>query len=289
MTGVLVLGGTGKTGRRVATQLRQRGITARVVSRSARQRFDWHDDDTWAPAVEGMRSAYVLSIDAGPDVGRFTRFAVRSGVRRLVLLSGRAWALSGDESLLSSEHAVTDAGGEWTILRSAWFAQNFSEETYLRDMVLDGEIKLPAGDGLAPFVDVNDIAAVAVAALTEDGHARQIYDLSGPRLLTFGAAADEMAQALGRDVRYIPVSADDFVADMTTRGFPAESAKFLSDIFGWIDRGDEAHVSDGVRRVLGREPRDFSHYVRSAVASGAWDGRGSAGDDEPSAGAPSAP
>lgn len=272
MTGVLVLGGTGKTGRRVAARLRHRGLAAGVASRSGPQPFDWHDANTWAPAVEGMGSVYVVSIDAGPALRRFVRFAVRSGVRRLVLLSARAWALSGDDGLLSSERAVRDGGGEPTILRSAWFAQNFSEEPYLRDMVLDGEIRLPAADGLVPFVDVDDIASVAVATLTEDGHAGQTYDLSGPRLLTFGAAADEIAKASGRDVSYDPVSAAEYVAYLTTRGVPPESATFLSDIFTWIAHGTEAHVSDGVQRVLGRAPRDFTGYVRSAAATGAWDG-----------------
>lgn len=203
---ILVLGGTGKTGRSVVAQLRRRGHVPRVASRGGPQRLDWNDRATWAPAVAGVRAAYVVTAGAAP-LPAFVELAALSGVRRLVLLSARAWARAGDEDLLAAEVAVRAFDGEWTILRPRWFAQNFAEEPFLQDLIRSGRVTLPAGEGLVPFVDVEDIAAVAAAVLTEDG---RIHELSGPRLLTFGTAIEEYARAAGRDLRHVPVSSAEF-------------------------------------------------------------------------------
>src|ERR671911_1377324 len=181
----LVLGGTGKTGRRVAARLDARGLPVRVGSRSGQPPFDWENLDTWAPALEGVESVYVsyypdIAIPGAPEAVRsFAELAVESGIRRLVLLSGR-----GEEEAQRAELAVQQAGAEWTIVRCSWFSQNFSEN-YLLEPILSGEVVLPAGNVPEPFVDAEDIADVAVAALTEDGHAGEIYELTSPRLLTF--------------------------------------------------------------------------------------------------------
>jgi len=172
-TPILILGGTGKTGRRVAHQLADRGRSAKIVSRSGGQRFDWQDESTWAPAVDGVESAYLVDSqggDAAQLLAEFARLAARKGVKRLVLLSARMWEQSEGESMFAAERAVQDSGAGWTVLRPTWFAQNFSEEAFLSDAVIGGEVVLPAWSGLEPFVDAEDIAAVAVAALTEDGH-----------------------------------------------------------------------------------------------------------------------
>ena len=190
----LVLGGTGKTGRRVAERLKARGVPTRVGSRSGEPPFDWEDRSTWAPVLEGVGSAYISHyLDALPGaaetVGSFAELAVANGVRRQVLLGGR-----GEPEAERVEAAARDSGAELTILRSTWFAQNFSEGAFF-DFVLAGEVTLPAGDTPEPFVDVDDIADVAVAALTEDGHEGEVYELTGPRLLTFKEAVGEIARA----------------------------------------------------------------------------------------------
>ena len=265
----LVLGGTGKTGRRVAERLAARGIPTRVGSRSAIPPFDWDDRSTWAPVLEGVGSAYVTHyLDAIPGaaetVGSFAELAVKSGVRRLVLLSGR-----GEEEAERVDEAVRASGADLTILRSTWFAQNFSESFWL-DEVVRGELALPVGEVPEPFVDADDIADVAVAALTDDRHIGQVYELTGPRLLTFADAVNEIGRATGREIRYVPVSVEDYAAAAAEQGVPGDVIELLAYLFSEVLDGRNAHLADGVQRALGREPRDFSDYARDTAASGVW-------------------
>jgi uncharacterized protein YbjT (DUF2867 family) len=266
----LVLGGTGKTGRRVVRRLRARGVPTRIGSRSGEPRFDWEDRSTWPPVLEGVRSAFVsyypdLALPGAVEtVGSFAELAVESGVPRLVLLAGR-----GEPEAEQAEHAVRESGADLTIVRSTWFAQNFSED-YWVDGIRGGELALPAGDVPEPFVDADDIADVAVAALTDDRHIGELYELTGPRLLTFADAVDEIAEAVGRDIHYVPISLDDFAAAAAAQDAPAEIIELLTRLFGEVLDGRNAHLTDGVQRALGREPRDFSEYARDAAATGVW-------------------
>ncbi|MFF5120575.1 NmrA family NAD(P)-binding protein [Dactylosporangium aurantiacum] len=262
---ILVLGGTGKTGRRVVHRLRDAGVPVRVGSRTAPLPFDWSDRATWAPALHGVRGVYVsyhpdLAVPgAQEDIAAFARQAVAAGVGRLVLLSGR-----GEEEAAACEAVVRDAGVEWTVLRCSWFNQNFSED-YLRDAVAGGEVALPVADVPEPFVDAEDIADVAVAALTGDGHQGRVYELTGPRLLTFAGAVAEIAAATGRDVRFVRVPAQDYAA-----GLPAEVAPLLMYLFTTVLDGRNAYTTGDVRAVLGREPRDFAGYAERTAATGVW-------------------
>ncbi len=268
---VLVLGGTSKTGRRVVKRLEARGLSVRVGSRSGEPPFDWEDRSTWAPVLEGVGSAYISHyLDALPGaaetVGSFAELAVSNGVRRQVLLGGR-----GEPEAERVEAAARDSGAELTILRSTWFAQNFSEGAFL-DFVLAGEVTLPAGDTPEPFVDVDDIADVAVAALTEEGHEGEVYELTGPRLLTFEEAVGEIARAANREIRYVPVSMPEFESLLAEQEVPAEYVWLLKYLFAEVLDGRNAYLTDGVQRALGREPRDFADYAREAAATGIWDG-----------------
>jgi uncharacterized protein YbjT (DUF2867 family) len=265
----LVLGGTGKTGRRVVERLEARGLPVRVGSRSGKPPFDWDDRATWAPALDGAGSVYVSHyLDALPGaaetVGAFAEQSVASGATRLVLLSGR-----GEREAELVEQAVRDSSAKLTILRSTWFSQNFSE-TYFRDFVLEGEVALPAGDTPEPFVDADDIADVAVAALTDDRHIGQLYELTGPRLLSFAEAVQEIAEATGREIRYVPVPLDAFASEMAAQGVPDDVVDLLTYLFSEVLDGRNAHLADGVERALGRQPRDFRAYVREAAATGVW-------------------
>ncbi len=269
----LVLGGTGKTGRRVAQRLKARGMPTRVGSRSGEPPFDWEDAATWARALQNVESVYVsyypdLAIPGAPAAVRsFTELAVESGVQRLVLLSGR-----GEEEAQSAEQAVREvgdqAGVEWTIVRCAWFMQNF-DENYLLEPILAGEVALPSGNVPEPFVDAGDIADVAVAALTEYGHAGEIYELTGPRLLTMEEAVGEISKATRQEIRFVPVTLDEFVG-AAYGDVPPEFLSFLTYLFGEVLDGRNAHLTDGVRRALGREPKDFSDYARDVAATGVW-------------------
>jgi len=266
----LVLGGTGKTGRRVAERLVNRGVETRIASRSADPSFDWSDRSTWKATLKGVEAAYItyapdLAIPGATDAIRdFVEMAVEQGVRRLVLLSGR-----GEEEAQACERIVQDAGVEWTVVRASWFNQNFSEGEFL-GMVLDGAITLPAGDVPEPFVDVNDIADVAVAALTEDGHDGEIYEVTGPRMLTFADVAREISRASGREVQFIQIPKEAFAGAIADSGAPREIAWLLNYLFETVLDGRNAYVCDGVKRALGREPTDFTEFVDRIAASGVW-------------------
>jgi uncharacterized protein YbjT (DUF2867 family) len=269
---ILVLGGTGKVGRRVVERLSARGLPVRIGSRSGDPRFDWDDRSTWAPVLEGVRSAYVAHYwDAIPGaaetLGAFADLAAERGVSRLVLLSGR-----GEDEAERAERAVRDSGAELTVLRSTWFAQNFSED-YWQRQVQGGEVALPAGDTPEPFVDADDIADVAVAALTDDRHIGESYELTGPRLLTFAQAVQEISRAAGREVRYVPISIADFTATALRQGVPRDVVEPLSVLFDEVLDGRNARLGDGVQRAVGREPRDFGDYASDAAATGVWDAR----------------
>ncbi|MFI0776040.1 NmrA family transcriptional regulator [Streptomyces sp. NPDC021212] len=267
---VLVLGGTGKTGRRIAERLTAAGYPVRIGSRGGEPPFDWEGRATWEPALRGTVAAYLAYYPDIADPGAaatlraFAEQAVRGGTRRLVLLSAR-----GVDATLPAERAVAVDGAEWTVIRASWFFQNFSEGI-LRDGALGGEIVFPAGDVKEPFIDADDIAEVAVAALTGDGHAGRIHDLTGPRLLTFAEAAGEIARASGREVRYVPVPAEEYGAMLGCHGLPDDLVAFLTELFGTLLDGRNARVTDGVRRALGREPRDIADFAREAAADGTW-------------------
>jgi uncharacterized protein YbjT (DUF2867 family) len=266
----LVVGATGKTGRRVIERLQARGLPVRAASRSSETPFDWNDRATWAPALSGATAAYVsyfpdIAVPGAADtVGEFARLAAQSGVRRLVLLSGR-----GEEEAERAERLVQDAGTDWTVVRCTWFSQNFSE-SYWVDPIRSGELALPVGDTPEPFVDVDDIADVAVAALTEDGHSGRLYELTGPRLLTFADAVAEIAKASGRPVRFVPITIEDFASAVTEAGEPDDVVWLLRYLFTEVMDGRNASLTDGVQQALGRAPRDFADYARDAAATGVW-------------------
>lgn len=276
---VLVIGGTGKTGRRTVARLRERGVETRAASRSGEIPFDWTDRTTWQAALDEVDAVYIVPLDTSPSpTPAFVEQAVASGVRRLVLLSARGVdvpgyfgsSYEGGGPHAESEAAVRASGAAWTILRPGWFAQNFSEGVFL-DGVRAGELALPTGSGTAAFVDADDIAAVAAAALTEEGHDGEVYELSGPRALGIADVLDEIAKVTGTRPVYVPVEESAFRAGLVAQGLPEEEAAVWTDAMKPIRTSQEAPVTDGVRRALGRPPRDIADFVRDAAAAGAWD------------------
>ena len=249
----------------------------RIGSRSGGVPFDWEDPATWEPALENVDAAYVsyypdLAAPGAPAaIGAFAETALKSGTRRLVLLSGR-----GEEGARRGEQALQQSGADWTIVRSAFMAQNFSESFFL-EPVRAGEVAFPAGEDLAePFIDADDIADVAVAALTGDGHLGQLYEVTGPRLLGWAQAVAEIAAAAGRPIRYLPVSLEEYASLLIENQVPADYVKMLTDVFTEVLDGRNAYLSDGVQRALGRPPRDFADYARAAAATGVWSGSAAA-------------
>jgi uncharacterized protein YbjT (DUF2867 family) len=276
----LVLGGTGKTGRRVVQRLQALGRPVRIGTPSATPPFDWTDAATWPAALDGVGSVYVTYYPdvavpgAAEAVGAFADLAVERGVRRLVLLSGR-----GEEGARRGEQALQASGADWTIVRSAFMDQNFDEGFFL-EPVRAGEVAFLAAPALAePFIDADDIADVAVAALTDDRHIGQLYEVTGPRLLTGAEAFAEVGRAAGRPIRYLPVSLEEYAALLTDNQVPAEVVKMLTEVFTELTEvldGRNTYLSDGVQRALDRPPRDFSDYARAAAATGVWSGSAAA-------------
>jgi len=266
----LVLGGTGKTGRRVVQRLTAQGEPVRIGSRSGGVPFDWENPATWAPALTGVNAAYVsyypdlAAPGAAEAIGSFAEMAVNSGTRRLVMLSGR-----GEDEAVACEKALAYSGADWTVLRCSWFDQNFSEG-YLLEPVMSGHVFLPAGPAGEPFLDADDIADVAAAVLTQAGHTGQVYELTGPRLLTFADAVAEIAAAAGRPIGYTAVPAADYAEALAAEGVPAEVIELLTYLFTTVLDGRNAQLGDGIRQVLGRPARDFADYARDAAGTGIW-------------------
>jgi uncharacterized protein YbjT (DUF2867 family) len=269
---ILVLGGTGKTGRRIVDRLQARHWPVRIGSRSASPRFDWDDRSTWAPALAGIGAVYLsyfpdLAAPGAPEaIAAFVDLARNQGIRKLVLLSGR-----GEQEAQRCERIVQTSGLAWTIVRCGWFNQNFSEGAFL-DLVASGEVALPAGSVPEPFIDADDIADVAVAALTQDGHVGQVYEVTGPRLLTFAETVSEIAEAAGRPIRYVQIPHESFVEGLTQARVPADLIALLTYLFTTVLDGRNACLTDGVQRALGRAPRDFRAYARDVAATGLWNG-----------------
>ncbi|MEU0386273.1 NmrA family NAD(P)-binding protein [Streptomyces chartreusis] len=267
---VMVTGASGRTGSRVARAAEAAGLTVRAASRG--NGFDWWDRSTWADALRGADAAYLAypsdvgAPGAAEAVGDLAREAVGLGVRRLVLLSGR-----GEDQALPTEEALHASGAQWTVLRAAWFAQNFSEGPLAAELRERGELVFPADEVREPFLDVRDIADVTVTALTSgDRYVGRTLTLSGPRLLTFGEAVAAIAESTGRRLTYRAVSTPDYGETLLGFGVPPQEVTALTEIFDTLLDGRNAHLSDGVREVLGRAPRDFTDFVREETAAGTW-------------------
>jgi uncharacterized protein YbjT (DUF2867 family) len=266
----LVLGATGKTGRRVAERLINAGRAVRLGSRRATPPFEWNDPATWTAAVAGIDSVYVsfqpdLAVPGAVDtVAAFFRVTEQAGVRKVVLLSGR-----GEHAAEEVENALKAASFDWTILRCSWFAQNFSESVFL-EPILSGTVALPADTAPEPFVDVDDIAEIAVAAFTDARHACQLYEITGPTALTLEEAVAEIARATNRVITYEEVPPSAYRDALIAHGVAPVEVELMMYLFTEVMDGRNRATGDGVERALGREPRSFTSYVQATVNSGVW-------------------
>ena len=269
----LVIGANGKTGRRVAERLWEKGVSVRSVSRSTEVPFDWANQSTWAAALDGIDSAYVsyqpdLALPGAVDAIRaFLLAAKKADVKHVVLLSGR-----GEEEAEIAEKVLQDSGLDWTVLRASWFMQNFSEN-YMRDELLSGSLTLPVGPTKEPFIDVDDIADVAVAALTETGHRNKLYELTGSELFSFSDAVSEIARATDKDLSFNSVSYADYEAALREQALPEDVITLLRYLFVELFDGRNASVAHGVEEALGRKPRRFADFARKAAIEGIWEGQ----------------
>jgi uncharacterized protein YbjT (DUF2867 family) len=267
---ILILGANGKTGGRIAQWLEAAGLPVRRGSRAAIPAFDWEDRSTWDAALDGVHAVYIsyqpdLAVPGALEtVQAFTDLAVRNGVRKLVLLSGR-----GEHEAEQAERVVQNSGIDWTILRASWFSQNFSEAHFL-EPILQGELALPVGNIAEPFIDVEDIAEIAVAALTQPEHSGQLYEMTGPRALTFAEAVTEIARATHRDIDFVAVPPDAYRNALEQEQLPAQLIDLVLYLFTTVLDGRNTAVTEGVQRALGRPARDFSDYVQRTASTGVW-------------------
>ena len=270
---VLVLGGTGKVGRRIVRRLTTRDVPVRIGARGATPAFDWTNPATWGDVLDGARAVFIsyapdlAAPGASQAVGALTRQAAAQGVQHVVLLSGR-----GEEEAEAAERLMQQAGVAWTIVRCSWFAQNFSED-FLLEPILAGDVALPVDTVGEPFVDADDIADVATEALLDTRHAGQLYELTGPRLLTFGEAVQEIARAAHRPIRFTTIPPEDFTTALTAAGLTKDEVSLVGYLFTTVLDGRNSSLTDGVQRALGRAPRDFAVYATTTAAGGVWSTR----------------
>ena len=271
---ILIIGKNAKTGQRVDRRLQSLGYTTRAVSRSTSPAFDWEDPNTWSAALEGTESAYVtfypdLAIPTAEQAIRdFVELAKVSGLRHVVLLSGR-----GEAGAERAEAVLEASGLDWNIVRANWFMQNFSE-SFMIEGILSGQLMLPASDIVEPFVDVDDIADVAVSALTRPELRNRLFEVSGPRALTFGQCAAEISEAVGYPVNYTQIPIEDFIQVLRVQGAPDEVIWLMRELFTVVFDGRNSSPTSGVEDALGRPATDFSEYVQKVVATGAWEQSG---------------
>ena len=268
---ILIIGKNGKTGARVNQRLQDLGYATRPVSRSTDPSFDWENPATWQAATKGIVTAYItyqpdLAVPhAEAAIKEFVRIASENGLKHIVLLSGR-----GEEGAQRAEDVLKSSGISWNIVRCSWFCQNFSE-SFMLEGILAGELVLPAGDTLEPFVDADDIADVVVATLTKPEMRNKTYELTGPRALSFAQCIKEISDSLGRPVKYTSVPVDEYINVLREQGHPGELQWLLRELFTVVFDGRNSHVALGVEEALNRPPSDFKAYVQKAIKSGVWD------------------
>jgi uncharacterized protein YbjT (DUF2867 family) len=267
---ILIIGKNGKTGARVNQRLQAMGYATQPVSRSTNPSFDWDNPATWRPAIEGTHAAYVtyqpdLAVpNAEATIKAFVQVAAAAGLKHIVLLSGR-----GEEGAQRAEEVVKASGISWNIVRASWFAQNFNE-SFMLDGILAGELVLPAGDTVEPFVDADDIADVAVAALTKPDLRNKLFEVTGPRAMTFAQCIEELSETIGYPVKYTSVPVDAYIKALREQGMPADMQWLLRELFSVVFDGRNSSVTSGVEEALGRPSTDFKAYLQKTVQSGVW-------------------
>ena len=270
-TNILVIGGTGKTGRRVVEQLKNKGIEPRIGSRNASPSFDWDDKDTWVQALQGIEKMYVtyypdLAVPGAKEaIESLTYLAKEVGVKKMVLLSGK-----GETEAEACEKIVMDSGINYTIVRASWFNQNWSESFFL-EPILFGEVALPMSDVLIPFVDANDIAEVAATVLLDDRYNGQIIEVTGPELITFKDIVNIISKTSNRNLQFHEITLQQYVEGMKQMQIPSDVVWLIEYLFSHVltNPKNQLIVND-IERVLGRKATTFLAYAEETAKTGIW-------------------
>jgi uncharacterized protein YbjT (DUF2867 family) len=268
----LVIGGTGKTGRKVVSNLKEQGLNVQIGSRSATPPFQWEDPSNWNEVLEDIDRMYIvfypdLAVPGAYEaIQKLVEVAKTAGVKKVVLLSGK-----GEKEAERCEQLIANSGLDYTLVRASWFNQNFSESFFV-EPIISGEVALPMPDAKIPFVDTDDIADVVTAALTDDKHNGQTYEVTGPRNLTFGEVVQEISEATGRSIKFQPISLDDYTEGMKKAGLSVETIWLFEYLFKEVlGNPKNQMISNDVELVLGRKAKDFSEFAAETAETGVWD------------------
>lgn len=267
----LVIGGTGKTGRKVVENLSIMNKNVRIASRSSSPSFDWGDSSNWNEVLQGIDRMYIvfypdLAVPGAYEaIEKLVEAAKTAGVQKAVLLSGK-----GEAEAEKCEVLISNSGMDYTLVRASWFNQNFSESFFL-EPILHGEVALPMPEANVPFVDTDDIADVVTAALTDHKHNGKLYEVTGPRKLTFAEAVEEISKASGRNITYQSITLEEYTLGMKSAGVPADFVWLIEYLFREVLGNSENQVvSNDVEKVLGRKAKDFSEYAIETARKGIW-------------------
>jgi len=268
---ILVIGGTGKTGRRVVEQLQNKGIEPEIGSRQATPGFDWDDKNTWVEALNGIEKMYVtyypdLAVPGAKEaIESLTFLAKELGVKKMVLLSGK-----GEIEAEACEKIVMDSGIDYTIVRASWFNQNWSESFFL-EPILSGEVALPMSDVLIPFVDANDIAEVAATVLLDDTYNSEIIEVTGPELITFRDIVNIISKTSNRKLNFYDVTLEQYIDGMKQMQIPDDVVWLIEYLFSHVlTNPKNQRVVNDIERVLGRKAKTFSEYAQKTAETGIW-------------------
>lgn len=268
---ILVLGSNGKTGRRVVERLTQNdNIEIRLGSRNEKTPFDWEKPETWKTILNNINVVYItfqpdLAVPSAVEIIRdFTLLATQTGVQKMVLLSGR-----GEKEAQICEEIVKENAKNWTIVRASWFNQNFSESFFL-DPILAGIVALPRAEALEPFTDADDIADVVTESLLSEKHNGKTYELTGPRLLTFKEAINEIAEASDRNITFQPLSLEEYSQMLKEFQIPEDHIWLVNYLFEQVLDGRNSSITNDIEKVLGRKAKDFNVYALETARTGIW-------------------
>lgn len=268
---ILVIGGKGKTGRKVAERLTELNQIVRIGSRSESPAFDWQDQSTWNEVLKDMDMVYItfqpdLAVPGALEaIESLVKEAKKCSIKKLVLLSGK-----GEREAELCEQVVIHSGLDYCIIRATWFNQNFSESFFL-DPILAGHVALPRAEAKVPYVDTDDIADVAVSCLLNDEHNDSIYELTGPQTFTFEQVIREIAMASGREIQFQSISLEAYASMLKEFEVPEDYIWLVNYLFTEV-LGDEkvSLITNDIEKVLGRKPKEFSEYVKETASTGVW-------------------
>lgn len=268
---ILVIGGTGKTGRRVVEGLTQLNQQVRIGGRSQTPAFDWHDPSTFGPALAGIDRAYIvyypdLAVPGAKEaIAALAEAAKTAGLQKVVLLSGK-----GEREAELCEEIIATSGLNYTLVRASWFSQNFSE-SFLLDPILAGQVFLPMPEAQIPFVDADDIAEAVVKVLLDDAYNGQTFEITGPRTLTFEEAVYEIAKGSGRSLQYQAISLAAYNEAMKGAGVPDDYIWLFDYLFREVlSKPSNQAISHDFERLIGRPATDFADFVQKTAPSGVW-------------------